>query len=30
MLIDLAFIALILVAAFFFGGLIWLCDRLAR
>lgn len=27
---DLAFVVLILAGAFLFGGLIWLCDRLAR
>jgi hypothetical protein len=30
MLSDLAIVALILACALFFGGLIWLCERLAR
>jgi hypothetical protein len=30
MLFDLAILALILVWALFFGGLIWLCERLSR
>ncbi len=30
MLADIAFVVLILAGGLFFGGLIWLCDRLAR
>jgi len=27
---DFAFVVLILAGGLFFGGFIWLCDRLAR
>ena len=30
MLFDLAMLALILAGGLFFGGLIWLCERLSR
>jgi hypothetical protein len=30
MLADIAFMALIIAGCLLFGGLIWLCDRLAR